>query len=52
MHTTHTEGKTASSFTSTSLDPTTANKLRCKNDEEIRHEFYHLVQSRHLKGLV
>lgn len=51
-HTSHTEGKTSSSFTSTSLTPTTQNEFRVKSDEELRKEFYQLIKSRQLKGEV
>lgn len=51
-HSSHTEGKTSSSFTSTSLTPTLKNDFRQKSDDEIRKEFYQLVKSRQLKGEV
>jgi len=51
-HSAHTEGKTSSSFTSTSLTPTLKNEFRQKSDEEIRKVYYQLVKSRQLKGKV
>ena len=51
-HSAHTEGKTASSFTSTSLTPVLTNEFRQKSDEEIRKEYYQLIKSRQLKGKV
>lgn len=51
-HSSHTEGKTASSLTSTALDPTTQNDFRVQTDEEIRKFYFQLVKARQLKGEV
>jgi hypothetical protein len=51
-HSSHTEGKTSSSFTSTSLTPTLKNDFRQKSDDEIRKDIYQLVKCRQLKGEV
>ena len=51
-HSSQTEGKVSSSFTSTSLTPTTKNEFRQKSDDELRKDFYHFVRTRQLKGKV
>lgn len=51
-HSSQTEGKVSSSFTSTSLTPITKNEFRQKSDEEIRKEFYHFIRTQQLKGKV
>ena len=51
-HSSQTEGKVSSSFTSTSLTPITKNEFRQKSEEEIRKEFYHFIRTQQLKGKV
>ena len=51
-HASQTEGKVSSSFTSTSLTPTTKNEFRQKSDEELRKDFYHYIRTQQLKGKV
>lgn len=51
-HSNLTEGKTSGGFTSTKLDPVTANEMRNLSDDEIRKEYVNLVKSRQAKGRV